>query len=85
MDIAQILNLVTGTPMIAVLLYLLVKEQAAHAETRRQADMDRRDYMIKYSDMAAKSLVALEAVDDALRDIRDIGKQLYALTEKAKS
>lgn len=84
MDIAQILNLVTGTPMIAVLLYLLVKEQAAHAETRRMADQDRRDYMIKYSDMAAKSLVALEAVDDALRDIRDVGKQLYALTEKAK-
>lgn len=85
MDIAQILNLVTGTPMIAVLLYLLVKEQAAHAETRRQADQDRRDFSMKYSEMAAKSLVALESVDDVLRDVRDVSKQLYALTEKAKA
>lgn len=66
--------------MIAVLLYLLIKEQAAHAETRRIADQDRREFSMKYSEMAGKSLVAIAAVDDTLRDIREVMDAIRRLT-----
>ena len=72
MEAAEIVQLLVGTPLSAVLLYLLIAEQRAHTETRKARDQDNRDWMLRYSELAKQSAVALEAVEDALLAIRNL-------------
>lgn len=44
MDNAEILQLVLSTPLSAILLWMLIKEQNNHAETRKQRDQDNREW-----------------------------------------
>jgi hypothetical protein len=84
-DATQILNLLTGAPMTAIVLYLLIKEQAAHAETRRARDQDQRDFMLKYSELARQSLIAVEETGSALRDVRDVLKDIARSNPASKA
>lgn len=63
MDAAQIIQLLTGAPMTAIVLYLLIKEQAAHAETRKARDDDWRDWMTRYAGLAERVAAAVERLD----------------------
>lgn len=76
MDAAQIIQLLVGTPLSAVLLYLLIAEQRAHTQTRATRDADNREWMSKFSAQAAmsaqiaqQSAVAMERMSDALERI----------------
>lgn len=44
METSEILQLVLSTPLSAILFYMLVKEQNAHAETRKQRDSENREW-----------------------------------------
>lgn len=75
MEITQILNLVTGTPMVAVLLYLLIKEQAAHAITRlelaevqKAREKDSRDWAMLMVEVVMGRNVTIPTTDSAAED-----------------
>jgi len=52
MELTQILQLLVDAPTTLIVLYLLVKEQGAHAETRRMWDEDNRQWAKDLVDMA---------------------------------
>lgn len=80
MDAFEIFKLLADAPLTLVILYLLVREQNAHAETRKARDTDQRDFVVKYSELARQGAIAMEMANDALRDIRDVLKDIHRLT-----
>lgn len=63
MDIAQVLTLLTNAPLTMILLYLLVSEQRAHTETRKQRDKDLAEFMSRYAGLAERVSAAVERLD----------------------
>lgn len=60
METNEIINTVLAIPMVAVLLYLLIKEQSAHSETRAKCMQLSADMMEKYITLQHE---VLEAID----------------------
>lgn len=63
MDIAQIAQVLLGTPTALVLLYLLEQERRAHVETRRARDEDWRTWVERFALLSERVTEAVERLD----------------------
>jgi hypothetical protein len=52
MEPIEVLKLLTDAPLAILLLYLLIAEQRAHAETRRGRDDDARKWVERFAVIA---------------------------------
>lgn len=64
MDIIEVIKLLTNTPLAMLLLYLLVKEQHAHAETRKARDEENHIWIERFAAMAERVANAVESIED---------------------
>lgn len=64
MDIVELVASLAGTPLTIVLVYLLVKEQAAHAETRKARDDDNRAWFERVFSLATAFADTIDRVTD---------------------
>lgn len=63
MEPFEIIQLLANAPMSLLLLYMLIQEQRAHAETRRLRDADNVRNAEKMAHMAERVIVAVERLD----------------------
>ena len=63
MDVLQIVTVLTNAPLAMVLLYLLIKEQTAHIETRIKRDEELRVFMERFAGLAERVAAAVERLD----------------------
>lgn len=64
MEPIEVIKLLTDAPLTILLLYLLISEQRAHAETRRLRDADNRDWMERFAGLADRVSGAIERLAD---------------------
>jgi hypothetical protein len=63
MDFPQWLQILAGSPLSLVLLYLLINEQKEHAETRRARDQQNQAWLDRYATLADRVSNAVERLD----------------------
>lgn len=63
MDAVEAVKLLLDAPLTIVLLYLLVREQKDHSETRRERDNDNRTWIERYAGLADRVSQAVERLD----------------------
>jgi hypothetical protein len=62
-EIVDIVSVLTNAPLTAILVYLLIAEQRAHADTRRSRDEDMRTFMRDFAGLAERVVQAVERLD----------------------
>lgn len=60
MDLTQVLTLLTNAPLTMVLLYLLISEQRAHAETRKLRDEEQHQWVERYASQTDRVVAAID-------------------------
>lgn len=63
MDVVQVIQLLTNAPLTIILLYLLIQEQRAHAETRLKRDEEQHAWLERYAALADRVAQAVERLD----------------------
>lgn len=85
MDLTQIISIAAGTPSLAIVIWLLVKEQNTHEATRKARDDDNRMWLTKYSELAQASAIASERTAAAMERVEESLKDLITLTRSPVS
>jgi len=64
MEPLEVIKLLTDAPLTILLLYLLIAEQRAHAETRRIRDADNRTWIERFAVLSDRVSAAIERLAD---------------------
>lgn len=64
MEPTEIIKLLLDAPLTLLLLYLLLQEQRAHAETRRARDEDNHRWVERFALVSERVAGAIEALED---------------------
>lgn len=64
METTEIIKLLLDAPLTAVVLWMLIKEQRLHAETRRSRDDDNHRWVERFAVLSERVASAVERLED---------------------
>ena len=72
MDTFEIIKVLADAPLALMLLYLLVNEQRAHAETRRLRDADNKEWSLRLIGLLSGQHTEIAAEQRVLTRLKEL-------------